>query len=501
MTANTQAGVGASARASRRSACVTGACVVAFSVLLLVPCFWQPRIQAGDLSSHLYNAWLAQLIEHGQAPGLTLARQSNNVLFDLMLSGLMRALGAAAAQRIAVSVAVLVFFWGAFAFIWSSSRLWSRRAPWQLAPCLAMLAYGWVFHMGLFNFYMSLGLCFGALALLRRRKRWAVAAALSLFAFAFVAHVLPVAWAVGVLAYERAARALAPRRRFRLLVGALAALAVVGFLLGAFLQTRRDPDQLMAMTGADQVWIYHRHYLGIAAAILAVWVLSFQRLLKTRGVERTLLDVRFQLCVLSAALVVLVPNGILPPGSRAGLDFIAERMSLAGGVLFCALLASVRLPRPLVGAMAAIALVFFALSYIDERALNAVETSMERVVAQLPPGQRIVSALANPGSRIQSLAHLLDRICVGRCFSYGNYEPGSAVFRVRAYHENAFVVADYGDSWDIQNGGYVVKARDLPLYNIDLCAPPSPRLCAAPLRAGMMLHNTGLRVAPALGGG
>jgi hypothetical protein len=57
------------------------------SLLLLVPCFWQPRIQAGDLSSHLYNAWLAQLIERGQAPGLTLARQSNNVLFDLMLGG------------------------------------------------------------------------------------------------------------------------------------------------------------------------------------------------------------------------------------------------------------------------------------------------------------------------------------------------------------------------------------------------------------------------------
>ena len=77
------------------------------SALLLVPCFWQARIQAGDLSSHVYNAWLAQLIVRGQAPGLTLAKQSNNVLFDLMLSGLLRAFGAAAAQRIAVSAAVL----------------------------------------------------------------------------------------------------------------------------------------------------------------------------------------------------------------------------------------------------------------------------------------------------------------------------------------------------------------------------------------------------------
>jgi hypothetical protein len=181
---------------------------IGLSVLLLVPCFWQPRIQAGDLSSHLYNAWLAQLIERGQAPGLMLVRQSNNVLFDLMLSGLLRVFGAAAAQRIAVSVAVLVFFWGAFAFVWSSSRTRPRQAPWQLAPCLAMLAYGWVFRMGLFNFYISLGLCFGALALARRRERWALAAAAALAGIAYVAHPLPVAWAVGIFVYGRVAQAL-----------------------------------------------------------------------------------------------------------------------------------------------------------------------------------------------------------------------------------------------------------------------------------------------------
>ncbi|HUO32825.1 MAG TPA: hypothetical protein VMU80_26665, partial [Bryobacteraceae bacterium] len=145
-------------RASYRHA-VRIAGVVLVSALLLIPCFWQQRIQAGDLSSHIYNAWLAQLIERGQAPGLTIARQSNNILFDLMLSRLLNAYGAAAAQRIAVSIAVLVFFWGSFAFVWTYSR--ERRAPWGLAPCLAMLAYGWVFRMGLFNFYLSLGLAFG----------------------------------------------------------------------------------------------------------------------------------------------------------------------------------------------------------------------------------------------------------------------------------------------------------------------------------------------------
>ena len=479
----------------------TGVCVIAFSMLLLVPCFWQPRIQAGDLSSHLYNAWLAQLIERGQAPGLTLARQSNNLLFDLMLSGLMRAFGAAAAQRIAVSVAVLVFFWGAFAFVWSSSRLQPRRAPWQLAPCLAMLAYGWVFHMGLFNFYISLGLCFAAMALAGRGKRWAMAGAAALFAVAYVAHALPVAWAFGVLAYGRVARAVAPRRRTGLMFGTLVALALAGVLLGALFPTRRGVDQLVAMTGADQVWTYGRYYIALAAAILAVWASCLGRVWRTRGAARTVLDVRFQLCALCAASLVLLPGGVLLPGFRSGLDFVAERMSLAGAVLFCALLASVRLPKPLVGAMAAVAVAFFGLSYTDERALNAVETQMEGVVAQLPPGQRVVSALADPESRIQSLAHVVDRICVGRCYSYANYEPATAQFRVRAYRKNPFVVSDYGDSWDIQTGRYVVKPRDLPLYNIDLCKPGSPRICVAPLQAGTLLRNTGLRVSPILGGG
>src|SRR5690242_14800161 len=91
--------------------------VAAVSVLVLVPCAWQQRIQAGDLSSHVYNAWLAQLIEQGKAGGLTLVSQTHNILFDVMLSSLMKVLAPGPAQRIAVGAAVLIFFWGAFAFV------------------------------------------------------------------------------------------------------------------------------------------------------------------------------------------------------------------------------------------------------------------------------------------------------------------------------------------------------------------------------------------------
>ena len=76
------------------------------SAAVLAPVFWRRTIAAGDLGSHLYNAWLAQLIRHGYAPGLCLVPRWNNVLFDLLLSGLGRFVSLHAAEKIAVSLAV-----------------------------------------------------------------------------------------------------------------------------------------------------------------------------------------------------------------------------------------------------------------------------------------------------------------------------------------------------------------------------------------------------------
>jgi hypothetical protein len=113
------------------------------SAVVLIPCFWHRRIEACDLASHTYNAWLSQLIERGQAPGLWLARQGNNILFDMLLVRLGNLVGLAIGEKIAVSLAVLIFFWGAFALI----AAMTRRIPWFLVPCLMIFAYGWTFEM------------------------------------------------------------------------------------------------------------------------------------------------------------------------------------------------------------------------------------------------------------------------------------------------------------------------------------------------------------------
>ena len=142
--------------------------LVLISALVTVPCLWHRHFEAGDLASHVYNAWLAQLIQHGQAPGLYIVRQWNNVLFDSTLIGLAKLVGLRTAERIATSAAVLIFFWGSFAFV----SFVARRAAWNLIPVIAIFAYGWTFEEGLMNYYVSIGLAFFGLALLRSELRW-----------------------------------------------------------------------------------------------------------------------------------------------------------------------------------------------------------------------------------------------------------------------------------------------------------------------------------------
>src|ERR1700693_2904781 len=132
--------------------------VLVTSALLLAPCFWHRRIEAGDLPSHTYNAWLANLIEQGQAPGLYIESRWNNILVDLTLEKLGAFLGYVVAERVLAVISVLVFFWGAFALIAAANR----RPPWYLVPAIAMITYGWTFFSGFMYFYLSVGLGFFA---------------------------------------------------------------------------------------------------------------------------------------------------------------------------------------------------------------------------------------------------------------------------------------------------------------------------------------------------
>jgi hypothetical protein len=434
------------------------------SLLLLVPCYWQSRLQLGDLSSPIYNAWLAQLIESGRAPGLAIVPQTTNILFDLILSGLFKAFGADAAQRISVSLAVLTFVWGAFAFV----SVVSGRRPWSFMPAIAALAYGWVLHMGLLDFYLSLGLCFWALALAWEWKPRRVAAAVPVLILAYVAHGLPVAWTVALLGYLWLARRMTPPKRALLIAASLAAIVVARIVIASTMSYIWLPQQILTITGTDQLWVFDIKYGVPFLGLLLVFVLLFVRLRHQSGARNVLSSLPFHIVVITAVGVFLVPTRLSIPGYNHALVYIAERMSLALGICLCALLA----PAPMRAyhrcAMAVVALLFFGFLYRDEGALNAFEDRMTELVSRLPPSQRVVSAINDPTLRIGALTHMIDRACLGRCYSYANYEPSTAQFRIRVVAENPIVVSTYGDSSRLQAGTYVVKQRDLPLYQVVL---------------------------------
>jgi hypothetical protein len=373
---------------------------IALSVLLLAPVYWQPRVQAGDLSSHVYNAWLTHLIETGRTQGLVIVSQTTNILFDLMLGGLFRLFGAELAQRISVSVAVLVFVWGAFRFV----SVAGGRPAWHLLPCIAMLAYGWVFHMGFFNFYLSMGLCFWVLAVVWEWRPRSVAIAAPLLALACLAHALPVVWTVGLLVYQGLARRMSPRARVFVTAGWLLGMVLLQIVVGHTMFSRWSPQQIGMATGADQVWVFDGKYYVVLVGLLIVWGMLFLDLLKDSGPRSVVSSLPFQFCVISAAAVSALPTIILLPGFHHSLVYIAERMSLGVGICVCALLAAAR-PRAFQRyAMALVVAVFFGFLYRDEKILNAIEDRMGGVISQIPAGQRLVSRVDHP--YLQEVRHV-----------------------------------------------------------------------------------------------
>jgi len=463
-----------------------------FSIVLLIPCFWQSRIQSADLSSHIYNAWLASQIHQGKAPGLWISSQSNNVLFDLMLEWLLVRVGPDLAQRFAVSISVLVFGWGAVLFIFRvGSRNW-----WFAGPCVAMLSYGFVFHMGFFNFYLALGLCLWYLAI-SWGKAWRVhAMAAPLLIVAWMAHPFPVVWAVGTTAYAVVATRLQPRRRPLLLVLGLAIVVAAGYILTHRYASVWYLDQATLITGANQIALFGIKYVLLFAALLLVWLLLLRKLVKDMGVIHLFLTIPFQLWLLNTAAVVLIPDRVLFPQFGQSFGFIAERLSLGAGLSMCALLVAAHTGRLVKVALAAIALLFFGFLYTDDRTLNHREDQLDAALSALPQGGRVVSFLPDPSLYSLCVHHDLDRACVGRCLSYANYEPSSRQFRIRAAPGNGIVLDKSVDVDAVSGGTYVVQSRDLPIYLVYPCGFGLSEVCSRQLQLGEKVAGS-REIAPA----
>jgi hypothetical protein len=414
-------------------------------------------------------------------PGLWIAPQWNNVAFDLLLGTYAKAFGWLWAEKLAVSTCVLVFFWGLFAFISAAAR----RAPIFLAPLIAIIAYGWTFEQGFMNYYLSVGLAFFALAVLWRGAGKERIALLVLVPPIFMAHPLGLVWFAGGGAY------ILLVERFRqywtwLFAGTIVLAMAVTFYVRHQFFVYRAHIPLYLFNGADQMVLYSRAYELIAVGIVLFVLVALATELRRRAKDpefRQPGSVLLQLYLVLQALVLVVPSGVVLPGYKAPITFLPHRLTTLSAVLICALVGLIRPRRWHFVAYAAAAAMFFSLLYRDTGIVNDMEKQSDTLVANLPVGRRVLFTIANRGLRL-NIGHFVDRSCIEHCFSYGNYEPSSGQFRIRALPNNGVVMTRVPDVWDMEEGAYNVTSNDLPADEIYQCGEQGRQLCIRALEAG-----------------
>src|ERR1041385_902504 len=471
-----------------------------FSVCLVVPCIWHSHIQAGDLGSHVYNAWLAQLIEHHQISGLTIGVQWSNVLFDWLLLQAGNLIGFAAAEKVVVFLAALVFFWGSFSFIAEASG----EPPWKLVPFLFVLTYGYVFHMGFMNYYLSLGLTFFALALVWRggTGNWIVAGALS--APSLLAHPIGFLFFWTLAAYVFLWRKLARWSRFVLPAAAIFSAVLSKFYFAAHGALEADwrDSGFVQLLGQDQLSLFGYRYVTLSWVALT-WVIFcalasvYDWIFRARRPSASL-RLASELYVVAVVVTFCLPENFRVNLYSGWVGLLVSRLTLVTAIFGLLVLSSLRLPRICVHGNWLLTLIFFAFLYGDTGRLDHMENTAREAIQTLAPGTRVV-AVANPPSdwRVQFIYHSIDRACVGHCFSFANYEPSSGQFRVRAQPGNYFATASADQADNMSSGDYVVQPGDLPLTTIYQCdLQDFTQLCALPLRAGQRTEDPEAEPAP-----
>jgi hypothetical protein len=112
----------------------------------------------------------------------------------------------------------------------------------------------------------------------------------------------------------------------------------------------------------------------------------------------------------------------------------------------------------------ACATIFFSFQYQDTGTLIRMEQQAETLVSTLPYGSRVSYTLELSEPSRVNFRHFVDRVCVGKCFAYSNYEPGSGQFRIRISPTGSSIVST--SSFAMELGEYVVRSADLPMAQI-----------------------------------
>jgi hypothetical protein len=341
--------------------------------------------------------------------------------------------------------------------------------------------------MGFFNYYLSLGLAFFGLAIFWRGSRWERIALLVIAPLALLANPLGVIWLAGACAYVWIAEARG--RWFHALWFALAAAGLFAMpkVLGALYPLDPPTKPFYFFNGADQMVLFGPRYAIVEWGLIAFVAIAIAADLFMRRRDRgtwAQYAIPVQFYALAILSVWLLPGGVQVSSTTTTASLLTERFSTISAVLACCLLGAMRPRKWHLAATCAIAAVFFAFLWQDTGRINRMEAQIVQLVSKLPPGQRVTGSILSDDTTRVLKQHILDRACIGRCFSYGNYEPGSRDFRVRARPGNKYVLADFDQAAATEDGDYVVQPRDLPLYQVYECSDDGQTFCIAELHAG-----------------
>ena len=456
--------------------------VLLSSLLVLIPCFWQAHVGFGDFPSHLYNAWLYPKVAAGELPGLTVSGQHTNILSDVALTWLLQHASAQTAERVVLAGAALLMFWGMFATVAAINDCPS----WWVTPFLAMLSYGWAFQLGFLNSYLATAFCFLVFALLWSRAAGAdFLIATPLLLLAALAHPAALVWLVGTLAFAWIARASAQAKRwFWLAIGIITLVAMNRF---AILELAGNwyPIPWLNVMGADQFYIFRARFYWLAVAVAVFWLFLILRSVRQAGWKAFLSSPVVLVYLLNCAAVFLSPISLVPPAAHAQrFGFLADRLSLMAAVLACAFIASIQPRRWMRTVTWIFAFAFFWFLFTDTRQLNRVEARVDELLRSIPTGQRVAALIYYPRARGFEQHHMIDRECIGRCWSYSDYEPSSGHFRIVGTRPSPYVMTAPKDVDDVLHGRYVARKEDLPLYQIYPCGPRETDLCIRALQEG-----------------
>jgi hypothetical protein len=446
--------------------------ILLLSALLLIPVFWHHHVEGGDLGSHVYNAWLAQLLQKGTAPGLYSVWQFKNVLFDLLLLSLSNLFGISAAEKISVAFCVLLFFWSVFALITSATR----RPPWFLTPLLAMLTYGYVFHMGFMNYNLSIALACLGLSLLWTARRNSQLLALLLLPFMFLAHPLGTIWFAAAATYLLLWQHL-PRWRFVYVVFGLLIILAARFFLAhhSTYDVEWHDRPFYFFNGSDQLLVFGERYRYVSAIAFALGLLmSGLDLRRAPSLSSWWKDhhLLLELCAISFLVTSLLPENVDLNQGGGWIGLIVSRLTIITAIFTLCFLGSLSPQKWHLAALSACAVLFFVFIYQDTSLVARLEANADKLTRTLPFGTRILKTVAAPPDwRAQFIYHSIDRACIGHCFAFSNYEPSTKQFRLRVTEDSPVAVFDPEDSESMESGEYVVQPDDLPLKQIDQCDP------------------------------